>query len=436
MSEYGRRCVIILIFLVAICVEIQCQLNVITEDTPLAERGPCISNPCLHNGLCPITSSGFMCTCVDGYIGVMCERRSDDCPYDNYLKCDHGRCKLDMNGSPTCLCNDGYKGTLCSTVADDCNTKPCLNGGTCMDADNTYKCICPKGVRGTHCQIVDESVAKCLTCDQNDEIGGKCWSSTISNITVSWGYGDSICNSKESCFDIPQKDISVSDYMEVQLKPVTMQYNDQLFFISHSSEHTLGNNQFLPHILPMGTSSEADFLSCNITKGHPITDSSDITKLSVNHTYLNVGTKYFLADINTLYRCVFGLRLNVTVRAHDCVDKNSAGVFCNGHGRCYTDFNKKKYECVCCDGYIGKYCQHEDPCLIKPCMNNGICDVIDYGEGMLKHSCTCAPGYQGEKCTEKINLCTYNRCQNNAMCHVTEEGYSCACKPGFLGNYF
>ena len=91
-----------------------CQFGIITDLTPLRERGACISNPCLHNGLCTITGRGFMCTCVDGYIGVMCERRSDDCPFDNSLGCVYGRCKLDMSGEPRCICNDGYEGVTCS----------------------------------------------------------------------------------------------------------------------------------------------------------------------------------------------------------------------------------------------------------------------------------------------------------------------------------
>lgn len=411
-----------------------CQLDIVTDDTPLALRGACISNPCLHNGLCTITPSGFICTCMNGYIGVRCERRADDCPRDNAMNCVHGVCKLDMNGNPRCLCNEGYEGPACSIATDDCASQPCLNGGTCTDKNNGFDCKCISGVSGSHCQIKETHIQKCISHCSGYGNGGKCWHHGTENITVGWGYGELICNSKQTCYNMSLRYDQSYEYISVQLKPIHMQDTDDLVFIT-DRDAVLYDYNFIPHILPMEADSADSFSSCNTTNAIPLTNNPDISRLNVNDSLLKLGTQYFFADTNTLHRCLFGLRLNVTVKDMDCVNPidTAIEVFCSGHGKCFSDFNRMRYECLCCDGFTGKYCQYEDPCYVKPCANSAKCEIMDFGNGVLKHKCVCANGFHGKTCNQIIDFCSSNPCQNGAACYSQLNGYKCQCRLGFSG---
>jgi len=353
------------------------QLDIVTDETPLAERGACISNPCLHDGMCTITSSGFICTCVNGYNGVNCERRADDCPRDYSMKCIHGVCKLDMNGHPKCVCNEGFEGPTCSIQVDNCASNPCQNSGSCIDKLDGYECKCLPTTRGTHCQIKDGDIQKCIKDCKNYFFDGKCWHKEGTQILVGWGLGEHFCNSKQTCYNATKGQFNDHEFIPVQLKPIQMQGTDDLIFIT-DRDAKLYDYHFIPHILPMEASSEVAFISCNTTNAMPLTKNSSISKLDVNETLLHIGTQYFIADMNNLYRCDFGLRLNVTVKDNKCSDPQDPEVdrFCNGRGKCFTDFKRKSYECLCCDGYAGDFCQYEDPCIAKPCENNAECKIL------------------------------------------------------------
>ena len=352
------------------------QLDIVTDETPLVERGACISNPCLHNGMCIVTKSGFICTCVNGFIGVNCERRADDCPRDLSMNCIHGVCKLDMDGHPQCICVDGYEGPTCQLQIDNCVDGPCLNSGTCIDKVGGYECKCPAGTSGSHCQIKDANTGECLSSCGDHFFEGKCWKDSVSKVIVGWGLGENFCNSRQTCFNATKGMFDVHEFVPLQLKPIQMQVNDDLIFIT-DSDAILYDYHFVPHILPMEASSEVAFLSCNISNALPVAENSSITKVEVNETLLHPGTQYFIADTNKLYKCDFGLRLNVTVKEKKCVDPStSTKQICNGHGKCFTDFTRKNYECLCCNGYAGQYCQHEDPCIAKPCLNEGQCNIL------------------------------------------------------------
>lgn len=353
------------------------QLDIVTDETPLAERGACISNPCLHNGMCIVTSSGFICTCVNGYIGVNCERRADDCSRDLSMKCVHGVCKLDMNSHPKCVCAEGFEGPTCELQIDNCAANPCHNSGTCIDKIGGYECKCPADTSGSHCQIKNEDTKRCLATCGEYYFDGKCWKDSGSKVVSSWGLGEENCNSRQTCFNATKGQFAEHEFVPLQLKPIQMQVNDDLVFIT-DRDAILYDYHFIPHILPMEANSDVAFLSCNTTNALPLAQNKSASKVDVNETLLHPGTQYFIADMNALYRCDFGLRLNVTVKVNKCSDPSTPNTnqFCNGRGKCFTDFTKEDYGCLCCTGYAGKYCQYEDPCIAKPCVNGGQCHIL------------------------------------------------------------
>jgi hypothetical protein len=69
-----------------------------------------------------------------------------------------------------------------------------------------------------------------------------------------------------------------------------------------------------------------------------------------------------------------------------------------------------------------------DHCLPNPCLNGGICTNGEDG-----FSCECAPGFVGETCATNVDDCSTNPCQNGGICSDEVNGYSCSCPPGFSG---
>ncbi|KAK6165366.1 hypothetical protein SNE40_022307 [Patella caerulea] len=83
-------------------------------------------------------------------------------------------------------------------------------------------------------------------------------------------------------------------------------------------------------------------------------------------------------------------------------------------------------------------CCKRSPCTPNPCKNNGTCSKVDNG-----YSCSCTPGYLGEHCD--VDVCLPNPCKNNGTCSPIDNGclhdaykndgngYVCNCSTGYLG---
>ena len=75
------------------------------------DTGPCLSNPCDNKGICINRDDDFICHCVDGYSGILCDVAPDPCDANN---CKHGSTCVSVDTtSYTCDCTDMYTGTYC-----------------------------------------------------------------------------------------------------------------------------------------------------------------------------------------------------------------------------------------------------------------------------------------------------------------------------------
>ena len=400
----------------------------------ISVQDPCSSSPCLNGGFCGPTINDFVCTCINGYIGLRCEGRSDECSALDSVRCINGRCRLGADGKPTCECNAHFGGQYCDKSLDTCSHTSC-KGGTCMDTLAGYQCTCPAGKEGKNCQIDPGKIAKCLASCQTNTTGangGKCWHNSSETLNVGWGYNQPLCSTMEGCYDMSTKKY---DYIDVQLKPIQIQPNDTLVFQT-DVDASLYNYKFVPHIIPVEATSSDAFTKCNTTNAIPLANYSGAGsgQLKVNASFLHLGTQYFIANVNALHRCEFGLRLNVTVKENKCHDPISQGAeMCHGHGKCYTDFNKKAYECSCCEGYTGKYCEDEDPCYILPCHNNGKCNIVKDANGKTTFRCKCKQGFLGFDCNQTVDYCESQPCLHSGICVSNEMGFVCQCKNGYYG---
>ncbi|KAL8211796.1 UNVERIFIED_CONTAM: Slit 3 protein [Gekko kuhli] len=75
-------------------------------------KDPCHNNKCLH-GKCTATSAGYSCKCLEGFMGMYCDRKNDSSSPCRLLKCSHGQCKISAHGEPYCECDPNYSGDRC-----------------------------------------------------------------------------------------------------------------------------------------------------------------------------------------------------------------------------------------------------------------------------------------------------------------------------------
>ena len=85
--------------------------------------------------------------------------------------------------------------------------------------------------------------------------------------------------------------------------------------------------------------------------------------------------------------------------------------------------------CDCSSGWLGRNCSEEvNECEINLCQNNAKCvDAVD------SFVCQCPAFYTGTYCETVYNPCApgYNPCQNGATCITPPDGqYRCFCEIG------
>ena len=113
----------------------------------------CANVTCQNNGSCLDTGGEFMCSCLPGFTGSLCERELLPDPCKDVDCHGNGFCSRTNGGRDAkCNCYHGYKGRECRMVVDLCESggRPCLNNNSCVA--NTTRCACSSEYWGDRCQ--------------------------------------------------------------------------------------------------------------------------------------------------------------------------------------------------------------------------------------------------------------------------------------------
>ncbi|XP_065194645.1 protocadherin Fat 3-like [Sycon ciliatum] len=141
----------------------RCEINVL-DASPV-----CPTNPCLNGGTCVRLLGGdFMCACSSGYSGRVC-----DVPPNNSLSlvshCFPNPCMYEGICSETatgfrCTCIVPLTGNMCQEIpngTDMCDPNPCQNAGVCtggLEGDFApLVCVCSAPYQGMFCKDIQGS---------------------------------------------------------------------------------------------------------------------------------------------------------------------------------------------------------------------------------------------------------------------------------------
>ncbi|XP_078382013.1 uncharacterized protein LOC144664690 isoform X2 [Oculina patagonica] len=120
----------------------------------IGTENPCSSSPCLHNSIClnGYTDKGYLCECLPGYTGEICEKDIDECVTAEEHKCDANADCVNTHGSYNCSCKSGYTGDrlncsgeiFCVTAEEH----KCDANADCVNTHGSYNCSCKSGYTG------------------------------------------------------------------------------------------------------------------------------------------------------------------------------------------------------------------------------------------------------------------------------------------------
>uniref|UniRef100_A0A8C1M817 Neurogenic locus notch homolog protein 1 n=1 Tax=Cyprinus carpio TaxID=7962 RepID=A0A8C1M817_CYPCA len=387
---------------------------------------PCSPKPCKNGGLCKESEDyeSFSCVCPEGWQGQTCEVDINECvknPCRNDAICQNSI------GSYKCSCKSGYTGRNCETDIDDCKPNPCSNGGFCKDAVNVFTCTCLPGFRGSRCE---EDINE---CDSNPCKNGANCTDCVNSYTCTCppGFSGIHCENntpdctESSCFNGGTCVDGINSFS--CLCPTG--------FTGNYCQHDINECDSRP-CMNGGTCQDSygtykctcpqgyHGLNCQVTNQR-FRQHVTWTKLTMHPSYIHCICR----QSGTRYSCQ--CQTGWTGLYCDVPSKQACFMFGINSPRSFSCFLK------CVPGYHGVNCSDEiNECLSQPCQNGGTCiDLIN------TYKCSCPRGTQGVHCEINIDDCTpftdpitqEPKCFNKGRCVDRVGGYHCICLAGYVG---
>ncbi|XP_069067650.1 cubilin [Pleurodeles waltl] len=337
------------------------------------QRKACGSNPCQNLGTCLNLLDSFFCLCTKHWQGPLCSVDVNECSLNagTPLECQNGGVCENTPGSYSCTCPPEWHGPQCTSKYDDCRggSQDLCVHGICEDEDRVQQ---------------NQPKYRCV-CDDG-------WMAPP---------GSSACTA-----DIDE--CTLPNYPCSQDPPVQCFNTPGSFYCGDcpAGWKTIGRTcQDINECeTDNGGCSAAPFVPCINTRGS-------------YHCGL----------------CPPGYEGNGKVCTQvDVCSLNNGG--CHPFATCTPIQGNPIPICVCLPGLTGTgfgpngcvpvsdICQHRNPCV------NGQCIAT-----ISSYLCQCDPGWTGTNCTENVNECASNPCQNGGRCIDGVNGYSCNCTSTWTG---
>ncbi|XP_063098153.1 von Willebrand factor D and EGF domain-containing protein isoform X2 [Cavia porcellus] len=436
---------------------------------------------CLNGGSCvpdrkfPVGSGAYLCICLPGFHGGLCEVAVDACQPN---PCGLGRCTRVL-GSYSCDCPPELKGTNCQEDVDECESEPCFPGVGCLNTFGSYLCgPCPEGLYGdgkicqVETQILNEFTTQAVVIRGSDknvikEEGTKQGENHVKPTNRNVSSLNSQSPSTEHSLISGnfahgpvsnKKFLNTMNVSYLPLKSVTTQMVNSKMVVSHQ----ITDYEYVDRVLRANTSlnnSEIPVTSSNSLSMTPHGYSGELK--DVTHNTIYTKTRDYNSQINsfsqgytqpkddmfvtsdaetiTVSPGKFGL-ITSTCADSPCFPGVSCMPTTDGHflcGRCPSGYYGDGISCrAICKRPCGKNraCVAPNTCKCKPGYTGSNCQTAicepacrNLGKCVKPNVCECLPGHGGTTCDKE--LCS-PPCQHGGTCLP---GNLCTCAYGFVG---
>ncbi|XP_036359766.1 agrin isoform X5 [Octopus sinensis] len=358
-------------------------------------------------------------------------RIDDLCPSESDCDVPNSRCVLGI-----CVCKTGFIQTMdkknCLEVVSvpppsptsntTCTLNPCQNGGTClMDKTLGYRCLCPLGTGGSICKdVVSFTVPsfsgtsylrmpqiKNATTEMRIEVEFKSLNKDgiiLFNSKEEDGSGDFVSLTLNQGFVELRYDLGNGQAIIRSARPI------RLNKYHHVIARRIGQDGFLQVDGQSNTaesSSPGDLTSLNLDSPLYLGHIQNFTSLVKSRIDVEVGLVGCIRKVIAgkrqspyTYRLAYPDELSDVIDGVDiaeCGNNPCSSMPCKNGGNCLM-LDNVMVQCICQEGFIGKYCENEDMCINNPCQGGGTCTPTDHGS----YVCICPEDRKGRNCQEEV----------------------------------
>ncbi|KAL8626002.1 hypothetical protein ACOMHN_012594 [Nucella lapillus] len=436
--------------------------------------GSCVGSRCVH-GVCNTTWGDYRCECSRGFAGRFCEREVDECQAEG---CLNGGLCLDGVGPFTCVCPAGYTGARCESLFNACANNSCSNSSTCRVVPNVtqgYVCTCTDNTYGGDlCNVSIENKSCADNLCQNSAACTDDQNSSTFSCGCAPGYTGSLCESQINyCVNLPCNNGTCTsdaasqnftcqcstgftgDVCETNIDNcVDNVCRNEATCVDGIDQHTC---QCTSGWTGPNCTENIDECQRDVCQHGACQDLSPGYHCNCSNTgYTGVNCSVELNECEHKF-CVAETSSNCTnteggylcdcllgYRGANCSDVSCQDGQCRNGSTCSTAAASWGTDWVCqCRTYFGgRQCNLAGPCVSEPCnaTNTDRCQQSDQVFNTSQpsagnYTCLCRQGWEGATCSEDVNECSTDICQNNATCRNLAGSFECSCAPGYTGTY-